>query len=95
MVVKRIGPLSLAKVSGILYALMGLIFGAIISLVSIVGGALGPGNNSGFPGILFGAAAIVVLPLFYGVLGFVMSLIAAAIYNFVAAWVGGVEIDVQ
>lgn len=95
MVVKRIGPLSLAKISGMLYGLMGLLFGAMISLFSIVGGAFAPDKDAGFAGMLFGAAAVVILPIFYGVLGFVMSLIGAALYNLIAGWVGGVELDVQ
>jgi len=95
MVVKRIGPLSFAKISGMLYGLMGLIFGACISLFSLLGGALAPGRGSGAPALLFGAAAIVVFPILYGLLGFVMSLIGAALYNLVAGWVGGVELDVQ
>jgi hypothetical protein len=95
MVVKRIGPLSFAKISGMLYGLMGLIIGACISLFSVVGGAFAPGRGSGAVGMLFGAAAIVVLPIVYGLVGFVISLISAALYNLVAGWVGGVELDVQ
>ena len=96
MIVRRVGPVSVAKVMGVLYVLVGLIFGAIVSLISIVGGALVPDNEgSGMAGMLFGAAAIVVLPIFYGVLGFVMSLIGAALYNAVASVVGGVEIEMQ
>ena len=95
MIVKRVGPLSFAKISGMLYGLMGLIFGAFISLFSVVGGALAPDGDTGFAGMLFGAAAIVILPIFYGVAGFVMSLIGAALYNVAAGWVGGVELDVQ
>jgi hypothetical protein len=30
----------------------------------------------------------------YACLGFVMSLLTAALYNLVAGWVGGVEVDV-
>jgi hypothetical protein len=96
MIVRRVGPLSLAKISGVLYAVMGLIFGAIVSLVSIVGGALTPDDGSGgMAGMVFGAAAIVILPIFYGAIGFIGSLIAAALYNAVASTVGGVELDLQ
>lgn len=96
MVIRRVGPLSVAKISGALYALMGLIFGAIISLFSVLGTAFAPDTqNAGAIGMLFGAAAIIVLPIFYGVLGFIMTLIAAALYNWMAAWLGGIEIDVQ
>lgn len=95
MVIRRVGPLSFAKITGILYALMGLLFGAIFSLVSVVGSALAPqGTNLGPMG-MFGAAAIIAFPLFYGVVGFIMSLIAAALYNLIAGWVGGIELDVQ
>ncbi len=95
MIVRRVGPLSVAKVAGVLYGLMGLIFGAIISAISLVGGALAPKGDGGMIGMLFGAAAIVVLPIFYGLLGFVMSLVSAALYNLVASWVGGVELDLS
>ena len=96
MIVRRVVPLSLAKIMGLLYVLVGLCFGAIVSLISIVGGALVPNDEpSGMVGMLFGAAAIIILPIFYGVLGFVMTLIGAALYNVVASMVGGVELDVQ
>ncbi len=96
MIIRRVGPLSFAKLMGALYVLMGLFFGAIVSLISIVGGALIPRDEAGgMTGALFGVAAIVVLPIFYGVLGFVFSLIGAALYNAVASGVGGIELHVQ
>jgi hypothetical protein len=36
----------------------------------------------------------VFLPITYGIMGFVMTLIMAALYNGLAKLVGGVEIDV-
>ena len=94
MVLRRVGPLSVAKVAAVLYAIFGLIAGAFISLFSVVGSAFTP-DNAGFPGILFGVAAIFVLPIFYGLLVFVFSLLAAALYNLIAGWVGGIELDLQ
>lgn len=94
MVVRRVGPLSFAKVTGLLYALLGLIFGACISLFSLVGSSMGS-KGSGAMGMLFGVGAVIILPIFYGILGFVMSLISAALYNLVAGWVGGVELDMN
>ena len=95
MIVRRVGPLSCAKVMGMLYALMGLIFGACISLFSFIGSAFAPKELPGGFGILFGVGAIIALPIFYGILGFITSLIGAVLYNVVASWVGGVEMDVQ
>lgn len=95
MIVKRVGPMSFAKVAGMLYSLLGLCFGAIFSLIALVGAAAGPDRGVPGFGVLFGVAAIIVLPIFYGVLGFVFSLIGAGLYNLVAGWVGGVEMDLQ
>jgi hypothetical protein len=96
MIVKRVGPLSFAKVMGALYVIVGLVFGALVSLLSVVGGAMAPSDESGgMPGMLFGAAAIVILPIFYGVLGFLTSLVGAVLYNVVASAIGGIELDLQ
>ena len=97
MVINRIAPLSLAKISGTLYAALGLIFGAIISLVSMAGAFGGAGGGNGNPmfGALFGVGAIILLPIFYGCIGFIGSLIAAFLYNLLAGMVGGVELDVR
>ncbi len=94
MVVRRVGPLSVAKISGVLYAIFGFIAGAFISLFSVVGSAFTP-DNAGFPGLLFGIGAIILLPIVYGLLGFVFSLLGAALYNLIAGWVGGIELDLQ
>lgn len=95
MVIKRVGPLSLAKISGTLYAIIGLIVGAGISLVAMLGGFAGQSTESGMMGAAFGAAAIIVIPICYGLLGFISSLIGAGLYNVLAAMVGGIEIDTQ
>jgi len=96
MVVKRVSPLSCAKIAGVLYAIMGLIFGAFVSLFAILGAAVAPygEGGAGMMGAMFGIGAVVLLPIMYGCLGFVMTLLTAALYNMVAGMVGGVEIDV-
>jgi hypothetical protein len=95
MVVTRVSPISVAKISGVLYALLGLIFGAIISALAMAGAMTPDSGEAGAIGMIFGAAAIVILPLFYGCLGFVMTLLMAALFNLAAGWTGGVEIDVR
>jgi hypothetical protein len=94
MVINRIGAFSLAKLSGMLYALIGLIVGALFSLIAMAGAAFGGGDDAGMMGALFGVGAIIVLPIFYGCMGFVFSLIGAWLYNLLAGMVGGVELDV-
>ena len=90
MVIRRVGPLSCAKVAGLLYLILGFIFGACISLFAMTGLAGGSDNPMGF---FFGGAAIVALPIFYGFFGFLGTLVMAALFNLVAGITGGVEID--
>ena len=98
MVLKKVGVLSCGKVLGILYALLGLLIGAVVSLLSIVGAAIGSANGESaeaFLGLLFGVAAIVAMPLLYGGMGFIGGLITAALYNLVAGFVGGLEVELE
>jgi hypothetical protein len=95
MVINRVGPLSCAKIAAVVYAIMGLIFGGIFSLVAMGGAfAAADSGNAMFP-MIFGAGAIFVLPIFYGCMGFVGTLIMAWLYNLVAGMLGGVELEVQ
>ncbi len=98
MVITRIGVLSVAKIAGVLYAGVGLIIGALFSLIGLAGfaGGLASDSAAGAMGsALFGVGAIIVLPIFYGVMGFVVTLISAWLFNIAAGITGGVEIEVK
>ena len=95
MVINRVGPLSAAKIAGVLYAIMGLIVGAFFSLAAMAG-ALGSNDAGGAAmGAIFGVGAIVLFPIMYGCLGFVGAGISAWLYNMLATAVGGVEVDIR
>lgn len=89
MEIKRIGPKSLAKQTGLLYAIFGLITGAFMSLFAILGE-----DGSGM-GIVFGVGAIVCVPILYGVGGLVGGYVTAWVYNFLSRRVGGIEIETE
>ena len=92
MVIRRTEPMSAAKVGGVLYALLGLLFGVIFSLLSLTGMT---GAGMAAYGMLFGAGAIIILPIVYGILGFIFIGIAAALYNVAAKMAGGLEVQVD
>ena len=94
MVITRVAPVSVAKIAGTIYALLGLLFGAVVSVAALVGAFAG-GGEAPLLGALFGVGAVVLLPIFYGCLGFVMSLVMAVLYNAVSGFVGGVEVDLR
>jgi len=98
-VIREIGVLSLGKVAGIIYACIGLIVGVIVALVSMLGGFAGlageGGAAAGFIGMVLGAGAVFILPIFYGVLGALIGMLVAVIYNVAARLVGGIEITID
>jgi hypothetical protein len=61
----------------------------------MAGGMAGDNDGAAMFGALFGVGAIIALPIFYGVLGFLMTLLMAALFNLAARITGGVEVDVR
>ena len=98
MIIKSIRALSLGKVLGSIYAGLGLIFGLILAAVSLIGASPFVDGADALPpiaGILLGGGAVIALPLLYGFFGFIGGLVVGTIYNFVAKFVGGLELEVD
>ena len=105
--IKKFGVLSVGVMWGILSAIGGLIVGliwaAMFSLISVFteayGGMYGEpyGMDEAFGAMswIFGGMAIIILPVFYGVIGFVGGIIGATLYNLFARWVGGIKVELQ
>jgi hypothetical protein len=95
MILRRIEPVSFGKISGVLYALLGIFIGLFFSLVSLVAGTIGGvGPEEPFPlyGLLFGAGSVIVFPILYGIMGFIFGMLTAWLYNVAAGYVGGIEV---
>jgi hypothetical protein len=92
-----VNPVSAAKIGGILGVLLGLVIGAFASLWMMAMGSMVGGMTDRaavpFAGMIGGAAAIVIVPICYGLFTFIGTLIYAALYNLAAKWVGGIEIE--
>jgi hypothetical protein len=95
MIIKRIGPLSIAKLSALLYAILGLLLGGIFSLVALAGGFASETTGAAGVGAIIGVGAVIVFPILYGLMGFLTTLVGAWLYNVAAGVVGGVEVDIQ
>jgi hypothetical protein len=98
MVIRKVGIGSVVKVFGVLYGLLGFVFGAFFAMFALVGlGAASASNEDvpGWLGSLFGIGAIVILPIVYGIMGAIGGVLMAALYNLVASITGGLEIEVQ
>jgi hypothetical protein len=93
--IKRIGPGSAFKVGLALYGLVGLIVGLIFGLISMLGGGFALPAQAGMFGMFFGVWAIIIFPLGYGIGGGIVAAISAVVYNLIARWVGGLEVDIS
>jgi hypothetical protein len=94
--IRSVGVLSVAKIMGLLQACLSLVFVPFFLAIAAVGSFASPHNN---PLGAFGAAGITILailmPVFYGVFGFAAGAMGALLYNLLAKWIGGIQIDLQ
>lgn len=95
--IQRIGVLSLAKIQGLLFLLFGLLFGLLYGLVMCGIGIVAAvsGEKEALILVIAGVAFMVLFPLMYGGMGFVMGALMAWLYNVVARRIGGLEIDIE
>lgn len=75
-----------AKFMGVLYLLFGLIFTPFFLLVDV----FAPEGGGGF-GTIFALA----MPIVYGLMGVLAGAVGAALYNLVAGWVGGLQVQLD
>lgn len=97
MVIKKLDVVSVGKISGIIAAAFGLLAGLILLVFgSLFAGLAGASGEAGpLAAIGGGVAGVVVLPLLYGVIGFIGGMLQALIYNLAAGVIGGIRIETE
>ncbi len=85
--IKRIGPVSVGKISAVIGAVVGVIAGLVLAMFS------GPLGGAFLGGNWF--VQLIGLTVIYTVAAFVGGVVYAAIYNLVAGWVGGIQIELD
>ena len=89
VIIKEIETDAIAKIFAILYASLGLVFGAFVTLMSLLGAGIG---GMGIHGDMMmgtawmgtswvGLTAIIILPIIYGIAGYLVGLVAGFLYN--------------
>lgn len=91
--IKRIAPLQLGKMLAILYGIMGLLFIPVFLFMSVISSQLPAEQRAGM--MVFGVGFALATPIMYAAMGFVFGALGALIYNVVAQWVGGIEVEVE
>lgn len=97
LTIKSVGVFSVAKIQGVIAAVFGLIIGVIYGLIIMLFGAamMTQSRGAGGGSIIIGLLAMIGVPIFYGVIGFIGGAIGALIYNVAAGVVGGIEMEVE
>lgn len=89
--IKRIAPLQAAKITAILYGAMGLLFIPFFLIMSAFSTQLPAEQRAGM--MIGGVGFAIAAPLLYAAMGFVVGAVGALIYNLIAKWVGGLEVE--
>jgi hypothetical protein len=100
--IKSVGVMSVAKVSGLIYGAIGLLIVPILLVVGLASSMAVKqaqqttgANIPAAMGPVFAILMAIAAPIFYGLIGFVTGAISALIYNLIAGWVGGIEMELE
>jgi len=89
---KRIGILSFAKLQGLVFAFLGLLAGIAYSFGGFFYELFTASLNTG---TALAFLALLGMPAIFGVLGLISGAVEAVIYNLLARWFGGLEVDLK
>lgn len=91
--IKRIAPLQLGKMLAVLYGIMGLFLIPVFLIASFAASQMPEEQRVGM--MAFGVGFAVFAPVMYAAMGFILGALGALIYNVVAKWIGGIEVEVE
>lgn len=92
--IKSIDVMSFGKVAAVYGAIIGFFLGLLVSTAGI---SLTLPETMGIDTTLIGLGAmmVIVLPIIYGTFWFLIAIVFAVIYNFIAKKFGGVKINIR
>ena len=73
---------------------MGLLSGSVCTSIALAGIPFGPHAHISFHGAL-AALPLILCPLFYGIIGSIVTLLGALFYNLASDFVGGLEVEIN
>ena len=82
--VRRVGVLSVGKITLVTYGLVAGVFGVLFALITAF-----------TEGPLVALMVLIGTPIVYGIGGFLTGIFGAWLYNLVAGWVGGIKIELS
>ncbi len=87
---KKIDVVSAAKVSGVIYFVIGAISALLTLLLRDLLGA-----STAMTGMMVGTPqALILLPIVYAISGVILGALIAFVYNIIAEKIGGIKLDI-
>lgn len=93
--IRKISAMSLAKLLGLVYLIIGLVMGALGTVFAFAGLQNPIPITAGIFLPAFGKASIIFVPVFLALYGFILGLVSAVLYNLVAKRTGGLEVELD
>ncbi len=95
---RRIAPLQAGKILGALYGILSLVMVPFVLFFMAMGSlaARTQGNSPPLPFMFgMGIGFLIFLPVLYAGMGFIFGALSAWVYNLLAKWLGGFELDFE
>ncbi len=92
VIIKEIDTAGFGKILTILYGTMGFVFGLFTTIAALMGVSMP--KKFGIFSLIFGKWAVLSLPLFYGISGYLIGRIAADLYNSVVGSKKGFRVEI-
>lgn len=89
--IERFSPHQTAKIVAVFLAVGSLVAMIPMLLFMWSVGSPDPAMRGHGPGIGMGVGMLILMPVMYLIFGYIMTAIAALIYNFLARYLGGIE----
>ena len=93
--IRRFGVMKTSTIVAAMYLTVAFVIGLPIALIVAVAGTSTGAAGQGTGAALGIVLVVVLLGLFYAVIGWIFTAIACVLYNIVAGWVGGIEIQLE
>ncbi|HKM86274.1 MAG TPA: DUF3566 domain-containing protein [Terriglobales bacterium] len=91
---RSVDVISCAQMMGMIYGCLGLIALPFFLLGGFINLLLGSQSSQPLAGIAIWFLALLV-PVVYGLMGFVMGALGAWVYNLIARWIGGIKLELE
>ncbi len=96
--IKKIHALSFAKIIALVWIFIGFILGFGVGFISFIFGSVIGGMSTGHlsaSGAWLGIGGFILIPILFGIIGFLLGLLLAWFYNLLSWWVGGMRIEIS